>query len=79
MLEGLRLKTRSMLRDLLYLSYILLQKVRMVKDFGTVLLWISTIFDLYITSEGTHGAGLCDSITLDFYFLLSYSLETTKF
>ena len=41
MIEGLRLKTRSTLSDLLYFSYILLQKVRMVQDFATVFLWIS--------------------------------------
>ena len=40
-LEGVRLKTRSTLRDLLYLSYILLQKVRIVSVFATVFLWIS--------------------------------------
>ena len=61
-LEGVRLKTRSTFRDLLYLSYILLQNVRMLPVFATIFLWISTIFERYTTSEGTHGAGLCDSI-----------------
>ena len=42
-------------------------------------MWICTIFDPYTNSEGTHGAGLSDSISLHFYFFLSHSLKTTKF